>query len=131
MRTHVLPPKAEPLPSSCRHCSSGCHHFGWVRSATSAYINSETSHNFVEHRNLQLYEYRKIRLQLSFNMALAPKFAGQLIASNVKPKALHTLELCRHSLYSKWAGNCTNCYATDLDFVCPVSKFEIILFCPI
>lgn len=53
-------------------------------------------------------------------MALAPRFAGQKLASaSIQPKAVHTLELCECSVKRASASWLICCI--DLDYVCPFS----------
>jgi protein-disulfide isomerase len=55
-------------------------------------------------------------------MALAPKFAGQKLASSsIQPKAVHTLELCKCYPVPSAQPPTNSLSPTDLDYVCPFS----------
>jgi protein-disulfide isomerase len=55
-------------------------------------------------------------------MALAPRFAGQKLASRaIQPKAVHTLELCTSNPTAPVSHHPPTNPPTDLDYVCPFS----------
>ncbi|KAJ4325117.1 hypothetical protein N0V94_000831 [Neodidymelliopsis sp. IMI 364377] len=67
-------------------------------------------------------------------MALAPKFAGQKLASaSIQPKAVHTIEICTLQPFTSNSYTSILTSDTDLDYVCPFSAklFKTIYSTPL